>query len=273
MDDVWICPACGASYPPAAAPPDRCFLCEDERQWVPASGQRWTTPAQLAADGYATETRELEPDLIGIGVNESLGVGHRGLLVRTPGGNLLWDPPPFVDESALDAVRAAGGVAALASSHPHMYGTIVQWSHAFDAPMLLPRADEGWLARPDPAGIQPWTASVEPLPGVTVVQCGGHFPGSAVLHWAAGADGAGALFTGDTIMVTPGLDRLTFVWSAPNRLPLSEPKVRGIVEALDSYPFERVYSGWWSLVLDGGAKQTLARSAARYVELLRGDER
>ena len=30
------------------------------------------------------------------------------------------------------------------------------------------------------------------LPGVTLIQCGGHFPGSAVVHWAGGAAGAGA---------------------------------------------------------------------------------
>src|SRR6202035_4547748 len=60
------------------------------------------------------------------------------------------------------------------------------------------------------------------LPGVTLVQCGGHFPGSAVVHWASGAEGRGVLLSGDTIFVTPGEDRVSFVWSAPNRLPLSE---------------------------------------------------
>jgi hypothetical protein len=49
---------------------------------------------------------------------------------------------------------------------------------------------------------------------------GGRFPGGAIIHWAAGADGAGALFTGDTIIVTPGEGRVTSVWSAPNRIPL-----------------------------------------------------
>jgi glyoxylase-like metal-dependent hydrolase (beta-lactamase superfamily II) len=109
------------------------------------------------------------------------------------------------------------------------------------------------------------------LPGVTLVQCGGHFPGSAVVHWAAGADGRGALLTGDTIVVTPGEDRLTFIWSAPNRLPLPETAVRKVVGAVRPYPFDRIYGGWWEPVLRAGAREVLETSAARYIQFLRGE--
>jgi glyoxylase-like metal-dependent hydrolase (beta-lactamase superfamily II) len=108
------------------------------------------------------------------------------------------------------------------------------------------------------------------LPGVTLVQCGGHFPGSAVVHWAAGANGAGALLTGDTIFVTPGEDRLTFVWSAPNRLPLPEPSIRGILDAVRPFPFDRIYGGWQPTI-DTGAQQALEASAERYIQFLRGE--
>ena len=111
---------------------------------------------------------------------------------------------------------------------------------------------------------------MEVLPGVTLVQCGGHFPGSAVLHWADGADGRGALLSGDTIFVTPGEDRVTFVWSAPNRLPLSEAAVTGVWEAVRPYRFDRIYGGWWTPVLRSDARETVRRSAARYIEHLRG---
>jgi len=109
------------------------------------------------------------------------------------------------------------------------------------------------------------------LPGVTLIQCGGHFPGSAVVHWAGGADGAGALFTGDTIFVTPGEDRLTFVWSAPNRIPLPEAAVRRIVDSVRSYDFDRIYGGWWQPILRSGARAALEASADRYVQFLRGE--
>ena len=104
---------------------------------------------------------------------------------------------------------------------------------------------------------------------MTLIQCGGHFPGSAVLHWADGADGRGVLLSGDTIIVTPGEDRVTFVWSAPNRLPLSEAAVTGVWEAVRPLAFDRIYGGWWTPVLRSGAWDIVRRSAVRYVEHLR----
>ena len=109
---------------------------------------------------------------------------------------------------------------------------------------------------------------MEPLPGVTLVQCGGHFPGSSVAHWAAGADGRGVIITGDTIMVTPGEDRVSFVYSAPVRLPLAEPGVRRIVDALEPFAFDRIYGGWWNPAIRRDGKAVLQRSAERYIELL-----
>jgi glyoxylase-like metal-dependent hydrolase (beta-lactamase superfamily II) len=264
---VWICPTCGANYPPSPEPPAHCRLCEDERQFVPPTGQVWKTMDELAREGYRTEVREVEPDLFGIGVQPGIGVGQRALLVRNREGNLLWDPPAFLDQRAIDAVRDLGGLAAVTSSHPHMYGAIVEWSHAFDADIVLPEIDLPWLMRPDSA-VRSWSGSLEVLPGVTLIQCGGHFPGSAVAHWTA--DG-GALFVGDTLFVTSGGDRVSFIWSAPNRLPLPEREVRGIVAALAPYRYGRIYGGWWDPVIDGDAEGIVERSAARYIEILRGD--
>lgn len=222
---------------------------------------------QLATDGYHSVIREVEPGLLGIGCEPDIGVGQRGLLVTTEEGNLLWDPSPFVDDAAFEAVRAAGGLRAVSSSHPHMYGAAVEWSHAFGAEILLVDVDAGWLMRPDPA-VRTWSGALEVLPGVTLVQCGGHFPGSAVAHWAAGAGGSGAIFTGDTIFVTPGEDRISFVYSAPARLPLAEPGVSGIVRALAPYGFDRIYGGWWSPAIRSDGQRILQRSAQRYIELL-----
>jgi len=168
-------------------------------------------------------------------------------------------------------VADAGGVAALSASHPHFYGAIVEWSRAFDAAVLLPEADARWLGRSAP-GLRTWAGSLEVLPGVTLIQCGGHFPGSAVVHWADGAAGRGVLLSGDTVFVTPGEDRVSFLWSAPNRLPLSERAVRGIVEALRPYPFDRIYGGWWKPVIREDGRRVLEQSAHRYIALLGGEE-
>jgi hypothetical protein len=71
--------------------------------------------------------------------------------------------------------------------------------------------------------------------------------------------------------VTPGEERLTFIWSAPNRLPLPEKAVRAVVDAVRRYPFDRIYGGWWQPTLHTGAHDVLERSAARYIEFLRGE--
>jgi hypothetical protein len=267
---VWICATCGNHYPEAPSPPGACVICADERQWVPASGQRWTTMEELRAAGHRGEVRELEPGLVGIGVDPPFAIGQRALLVRTPAGNLLWDPPGFLDQRQIQAVGTAGGLRAVSASHPHFYGAISRWSDAFDAEILLPAADAAWLTHPDPA-VRTWSGSLAVLPGVTLVQCGGHFAGSAVVHWAEGAAGAGALLSGDTIFVTPGEDRVTFVRSAPNRLPLPERAVRGVVDAVRPYRFDRIYGGWWEPVLRRDARRVVERSAERYIQWLRGE--
>jgi glyoxylase-like metal-dependent hydrolase (beta-lactamase superfamily II) len=134
----------------------------------------------------------------------------------------------------------------------------------------VPEADAAWLRSGSGARVRAWAGTFPVLPGVTLVQCGGHFPGSAVVHWASGADGRGVLLSGDTIFVTPGEDRVTFVWSAPNRLPLPVAAVRGVVSAVEPYAFDRIYGGWWAPVLRSGAWETVRSSALRYIEHLEG---
>jgi Metallo-beta-lactamase superfamily len=267
---TWICATCGNHYPDTAEPPSSCVICADERQWVPPSGQRWTTHEDLAGSGERhCEVWEVEPGLLGVGVTPTVGIGQRALLVRTEAGNLLWDPPGYVDDEAIGRVRAAGGLRAVTASHPHFYGAMAEWAQAFGAEVLVPEADADWVTNPDPA-IRTWAGRLDLLPGVTLVQCGGHFPGSAVVHWAAGAGGAGALLTGDTIMVTPGEDRLSFIWSAPNRLPLPEPLIRGILDAVRPFAFDRIYGGWEPTIWSG-ARPMLEASAGRYIQFLRGE--
>jgi glyoxylase-like metal-dependent hydrolase (beta-lactamase superfamily II) len=268
MMAISVCATCGNHFPGERL--GVCPVCADERQWLPPGGQRWTTLAELAAAGHSCDIRVIEPGLTGIGAEPSFAIGQRSLLVRTAEGSLLWDPSGFIDDAAVAAVRQAGGLSFVTASHPHFYGAIDEWAREFGAEILVPADDAGWLRAGAGRQVRTWSGTADVLPGVTLVQCGGHFPGSAVVHWAGGADGRGVLFSGDTIFVTPGEDRITFVWSAPNRLPLSEAAVRGVVDAVQPYAFDRIYGGWWAPVLRSGAKETVRRSAERYIQHLRG---
>jgi hypothetical protein len=263
-----ICATCGNHF--GEPGPAVCPVCADERQWLPPGGQRWTTRAELAAAGHRSDVRAVEPGLTGIGADPPFAIGQRSLLVASPGGNVLWDPSGFIDDDAVAAVRAAGGLSWVTASHPHFYGAIAAWAGAFGAEILVPADDADWLRAGPDARVRTWSGELELTSGVTLLQCGGHFPGSAVLHWAAGAGGRGVLLSGDTIFVTPGEDRVTFVWSAPNRLPLSEAAVTGVWAAVRPYRFDRIYGGWWTPVLRSGAYDVVQASAGRYIEHLRG---
>jgi len=261
----YICVTCAVQQPSSEAPPKHCPICEDERQYVRQGGQAWTTLEELRLMEHRIELRELEPGLVGVGVTPALGIGQRALLVRTGTGNILWDCVGYIDDAAVAAIRARGGISGIAFSHPHFYGAMVEWSRAFDgAPIYIPLADREWVQRDDPA-IVTWRGTRELAPGVTLVQCGGHFEGSAALHWAEGADGRGALLVGDTITVVPDVRFVSFMRSYPNLIPLPADEIRHIVARVRPYVFDRVYGGWWDRVMHSGGIAAIERSAQRYL--------
>jgi hypothetical protein len=265
----FTCRTCAVQHADSPQPPSRCPICEDERQYVGWQGQQWTTLEELSAEGFRSDLRELEPGLAGIGVTPALAIGQRALLVQTEAGNVLWDCPGYLDDAAVERVRQLGGLAGISASHPHFYGCLVEWSHAFDVPVYLPRADEPWIMRPDPA-VRLWEDRLEVVPGVTLVQCGGHFAGSAVLHWANGAAGRGALLVGDTITVVSDRRYVSFMRSYPNFIPLPAVEVDRIAQTLEPLAFDRIYGGWWDRDVLQDAAEAVCASARRYVAWVEG---
>lgn len=267
---IWICVACGLEHTDASEPPARCEICEDERQFVPPAGQRWTTSDELERAGTSAAIVEVEAGLHRLTVTPRVGIGQQAFLVGTPEGNLLWEPPGFISAAAVDAVRGLGGVAAIAGSHPHLMGASVSWSRAFGgAPVYVAAADEAWIRRPDPV-IRLWRGTERHLPGVTNVQCGGHFPGSSVLLWERGADGRGVLLTGDTIFIGPDNKTVSAMRSYPNLIPLPEQAVRSILSRLHPLAYDRMY-GPFGQVVAAGARDIVTRSLTRYIAWLRAE--
>lgn len=265
---IWTCDTCGIEHPDTGHPPTSCAICEDERQFVPAAGQQWTTQADLAAAGYRTRIERLEPELYSLTVEPELAIGQRGLLLRTAGGNLLWEPPGFLDQDAIDTVRDLGGLEVISASHPHLTGASIQWSHAFDqAPVLVASADRQWIRRRDNV-IQLWAGSKEVLPGVTFLQCGGHFAGSGITHWASGAGGRGSLLTGDTIAIGADRNSVNAMRSYVNNIPLPERAIRQILAAVAPLSYDRIYGAF--RVIEAGAQPIVTASLERYIAWVRG---
>ena len=133
------------------APRDDCPICLDERQYVGWDGQQWTTLAELTGAGHRGRIAEEGPGVIGVGAEPATAIGQRALLITTPAGNVLWDMITYLDDELIRQVRELGGVSAIAISHPHFYGSMIEYAHAFGVPVYIHANDRAWVARPDPA--------------------------------------------------------------------------------------------------------------------------
>ncbi len=267
-----ICITCGAHFEPAPAPPARCPICDEERQYIGHQGQQWTTLGALRRD-HRTVVAPVEPGLTGFSTEPRVAIGQQAHLIETAAGNLLWNAISLIDDPTIAAIAQRGGLAGIAVSHPHFYTGVVEWSRAFGGvPIFLHADDQEWVTRPD-AAINFWQGeTTDPLPGsnLILIRCGGHFPGSCVLHWPAGAEGRGALLTGDTIQVVADRHWVSFMYSYPNLIPLGADAVRRIVAAVEPYAFDRVYGGWSQSMVASDGKGAIARSAQRYITRISG---
>ena len=188
----FICTTCGTQYAESDQPPAACAICQDERQYVKATGQQWTTLDRLRLTNR-NSIRFEEPGLIGIGIEPHFAIGQRALFLRTPTANVLWDCLPLLDEAVVDGDQGAGR---------HL-------GHRHLAPALLfldGRMEPGLRRRPDlPPRRRPPVGHAARQghrllgrrnqrilgEGLTLVRCGGHFEGGTVLHWAGGAERQG----------------------------------------------------------------------------------
>jgi glyoxylase-like metal-dependent hydrolase (beta-lactamase superfamily II) len=268
-----ICVTCGTQFARSEAPPERCPICEDERQFVGWAGQEWTTLEHLRRH-HRLALQDEGDGLLGIGIEPKFAIGQRALLVPAevrdrPSQNVLWDCISLIDQAAVRMVEGQGGLSGIAISHPHYYTSMVEWSRAFGgAPIYLHADDRRWVMRPDPAIVFWEGDELELGGGLTLLRLGGHFAGAQVLHWAGGADGQGVLLAGDILQVVQDRRFVSFMYSYPNYIPLPAATVRHMAAMLEPYPFERVYGAWFGAVVRADGKAAVRRSAERYVRAL-----
>ncbi|CAH0015179.1 unnamed protein product [Clonostachys rhizophaga] len=277
--ETWIvCRTCGTQFPTS----DRqvvttCHICDDPRQYVPPSGQSFTTHKEVAAT-HRNEfiPYEADPRLTSIVTTPKFGIGQRAILVRTPGGNILWDCITLLDEETVARIASLGGLAAIVISHPHYYSTHVQWARAFACPVYVSSEDASWVTMPS-AHRQLLTGTeteIVPGSGVKAVKLGGHFPGSLVALFE------GRLLIADTIVTTPaglgrwevdgngvararpgGLNSFTFQWSIPNMIPLGPDELARMWGVLGGYEFRSTHGAFLGFdVEDEGVKGRVLES-------------
>jgi hypothetical protein len=265
-----ICVTCGTQYPTSNDPPPECPICKDERQYIGRRGQEWITLDALQKSHRNVFFQEGK-SVWGIHTEPEFAIGQRALLLQTRNGGVLWDCVSLVDASTIELVKALGGLAAIAISHPHYYASMVEWSRAFGGvPIYLHEADREWVQYQNSA-IVFWKGETHRLnEDLTLIRVGGHFSGFQVLHWASGENGSGALMTGDMPQVCPDRRFVSFMYSYPNLIPVDGATVRDIVRKLEPYNYSRLYGAWPKFVVSGDAKTALRRSAERYLRAIGG---
>lgn len=251
-DALLICCACGAQYEvDGSSNKTSCKICDDPRQYVPASGQRFTTAGALRnLHSNRIEQCPLNSNVYEIWTEPKFGIGQRACLVQTPAGNVLWDLVALLDQETVDRIMELGGVLCIVISHPHFYTTWHDWGATFRCPVYMSKIDSVWAnrTRSRMATLKLLEEQyTEILPGVTAAICGGHLDGSLVLH----SDHHKALFVADAVLAVPsafnpdpakaGVSTYAFLWSIPNAIPLSPDQILRMWRTLKKFDFDSTY--------------------------------
>ncbi|PST83396.1 MBL fold metallo-hydrolase [Pedobacter yulinensis] len=256
-----ICSTCGTQYPQQELS-GTCVICADDRQYVPAGGQVWTDRSQLH-DTFHVSWQELGPRLSDLRLSPRFAIGQRAILVRSPGGNVLWDCIPLLDEQTRIRIEALGGLRAIALSHPHFCSNMNEWAEAFNCEILIHASNSPWIVNRTPR-LNLWQGDMLYLwDDLSLLKLGGHFPGSSVLY-APSLSAGGTVLLGDTLMVSPNGRHLSAMYSYPNRMPLPLQTVAAIFDRLDMLAYDTVHSYDRALSIYGNARQIAATSRERY---------
>ena len=155
---------------------------------------------------------------------------------------------------------------------------MIDWSHEFgNIPIYLHEEIESWVMRPDDC-IHFWNGHTKDLfdGHLKLIQTGGHFEGSQVLHWPEGASHRGVLLSGDEPHIVMDPKQVSFMHSFPNYIPLNGKRVKRILERLEPLDYDRLYSavvsgGGGHGVIPEGAKRIVQRSGERYLRAISDD--
>lgn len=262
---ITLCKACGTSYEIAGSHPEQCKICEDERQYVPVTGQEWIDLPSLCAS-HTNKWKQHGADLLSIQTVPAFAINQRAFIVRTPEGNILWDCIAALDDATKTLISSLGGLKAIAISHPHYYTTMQDWAAEFDAPIYLHASDRQWIMRDSPLIILWEGETLQLAANVRIIRLGGHFAGGSVLHMARNE---GILLAGDILQVTPGADAVSFMWSYPNMLPLPAATVSDMMRRLSAVKFTQLYGAFAGQEIMANAKDIVHRSGKNYIACLR----
>lgn len=263
MGESLICTTCGTQYGSLVTGDRLCPICLDERQYIPESGQAWTTLENLKTV-HSVHTKKLHQQLYELKIVPSFAIGQRALLVLAPSGNILWDCIALLDEPTIAFIRSLGGLKAMAFSHPHYYTTMNVWADEFNCPIYIHQKDESWIFNRGEK-VQLWQGIEKGLwDGIRLINIGGHFPGSSILH-VPFLSAKGTILCGDTFYISPSKQHMAPMYSYPNKIPLPLQEVGRIRASMEPIMFDSMFGFYDFQNVYENARDILLASLGRYV--------
>jgi glyoxylase-like metal-dependent hydrolase (beta-lactamase superfamily II) len=259
-----MCLTCGTRY--AEEAPSTCAICSDERQYVPSTGQKWTSYNEQSLTHTIRFGRPLA-NVYNLRISPTFGIAQRAHLIVLRGGNILWDCLPFLDETTVAFIRAEGGLKGIAISHPHYYSLMADWAETFDCPIYLHKADNEWVMDTTDR-IQFFNGDKHVLwDGMELIHTGGHFAGSTILYAPSIGD-KGSVFVGDTLQIALSRQFISMMYSYPNMIPLPLREIEDISKVVMPLHFDGMYGAFEWQDIHIGAKEIFKHSVNRYRKVL-----
>ncbi|SNX87334.1 uncharacterized protein MEPE_06044 [Melanopsichium pennsylvanicum] len=290
--DLAVCVTCGNQYSSREGPQE-CPVCYDDRQYPCPTGQAYTTQRQLVPNtSFDLVPEDSDSRILRIKLNPPVAIGQTPIVLLTKFGAVIWDCNGFNSVELMHSicsVSPTGKVAAIFISHPHFFGTSLSWAKMLDCNVFISKLDRNWYQRgrdtyqnhPDFVSRQRYVTEVDQdlfslphVPSVTLIRCGGHFPGSNALHWDRDSDNrtnandlkGAAVFCADTFMVMPDRKRFTFAYSFPNNIPLPPHDVERIWAQMRRFNWSATFGGWSGRNVLSDSRSSLFRSTRYYIE-------
>jgi glyoxylase-like metal-dependent hydrolase (beta-lactamase superfamily II) len=262
-NDKIICSTCGTQYNEITPKSEGCPICNDDRQYVPAMGQAWTS-LPLLKKNYSNTITKIYDNLYEIRTTPKFAIGQRAFLIITPGGNILWDCIALLDQPTIDFIKSKGGLKAIVFSHPHYFTTMNVWADEFDCPVIIHKYDEEWIFQKGNK-ITLWSGIEKQLwDGISIINIGGHFPGSSILRVPFFSP-EGTIFCGDTFQIGTSKKHISVMYSYPNYIPVSLAEIKRIKKQVDQIRFDTVFGAFDNQQILLTGKELLQSSLKKYV--------
>ncbi|KAJ9478585.1 Metallo-beta-lactamase domain-containing protein [Pseudozyma hubeiensis] len=264
----------------------------EQEQYPCPTGQAYTSQRQLVPKTtFELVPEESDARILRIKLTPSLAIGQTPIVLLTPAGAVIWDCCGFASAELMQricSVSPTGQVFSIVISHPHFFGASLSWAKMLNCNVFISKLDRQWYQRglncqdthPDIAARRKFVVEVQEdlfrlphLPSVALIRCGGHFPGSGVLHWdrdSEDPDGhvrkGAAVFCADTFMCLLDGQRFTFAYSFPNNIPLPPRDVEQIWVQMRKLNWTATFGGWSGRQVLTDSRAALLRSARYYIE-------